>query len=316
MITKGFPDLLWLKGQIAQKFRDRRGPGNLQLDSEGFPSVVINAKSASAYRPDVMGPISLFLNVKGSSRCKVDGKTAVVDEDTYFISNRFQPYTLEIENRDTTETFNIHIGEYFSEQLLASLMNTSDTLLNQGKQLDVPTVAFHNKLYPRDAVFNRLVQNLQGAYCDGQTDKLLFDEKLADILLYLLQQHRNMVKEIAGMPSLKRSTQLELYKRLALAADYMHASYMGRVELDEIAGAACLSKFHFLRLFKHLYHVSPYQYLQNLRMEKAGKLLAGSSESVSEIALMMGYENSNSFSRLFRQHKGIYPTQYRSCKIA
>ena len=115
MIAQNFPDLQWLKMQIDQRFQNRYGVGNVQLEGEGFPSIVINAKSTKVYRPDIMGPISVFLNLKGNSRCKVDGRTVVVDDHTYFISNRFQPYTLEIENPQETETFNIHIGEYFSE---------------------------------------------------------------------------------------------------------------------------------------------------------------------------------------------------------
>jgi len=311
MIAKKFPDLQWLKGQIDRQFRDRRGLGNLQLETDGFPSVVINTKSTSAYRPDIIGPISLFLNLDGTSRCKVDGRTVVIDEDNYFISNRFQSYTLEIENERPTETFNIHIGEYFSEQLLASAMNSSDTLLNQGKQLEVPTVAFHNKLYRRDDRFNRLIKDLQQSQQKGSVDKLLFEEKLAALLMHLLQQHRNVLEEIARMPPLKPSTKLELYKRLAQATDFIHASYQEQPQLEGMANAACLSKFHFLRLFKQVYHISPYQYLQQLRIQKAQQLLQGSAMSVLDIADALGFENSNSFSRLFLQHKGMYPSQYR-----
>jgi AraC family transcriptional regulator len=91
----------------------------------------------------------------------------------------------------------------------------------------------------------------------------------------------------------------------------MHDVHDGRVELDAIAAAACLSKFHFLRLFKSIHHVSPYQYLQELRIQKAEQLLKRSNVSIVDIAQQLGFENSNSFSRLFLQHKGVYPSQYR-----
>jgi len=311
MIATRFPNLQWLKTQIDQRFQNRRGIGNLPLETAGFPSCVINAKTKETYRPDIMGPISLFLNVQGNSRCKVDGRTVSINEDVYFITNRFQTYTLEVENEQPSETFNIHIGEYFSEQFLAAAMHSSDTLLNEGKQLTVPTVAFHNKLYRRDDVFNALIKGLQRSKENNIIDKLLFEERLADILMHLLQQHRDHLTEIANMPPLKASTKLELYKRLALATDYMHSSYPEPIELDEMANAACLSKFHFLRLFKHVYHVSPYQYIQQLRIEKAGHLLGKTSLPVADIAAMLGFDNSNSFSRLFVQRKGVYPSKYR-----
>jgi AraC family transcriptional regulator len=311
MIANRFPDLQWLKTQIDQRFQNRRGMGNLALDIAGFPSCVINARVKESYRPDIMGPISLFLNEQGSSRCKVDGRTVSINEENYFITNRFQTYTLEIENPQSSETCNIHIGEYFSEQFLASAMHSSDTLLNEGKQLTIPTVAFHNRLYRRDAAFNELVKKIRQSKQENVTDKLLFEECLANLLMHLLVQHRDQLQTIANMPPLKPSTKLELYKRLALATDFIHDSYAGQVELDEMANAACLSKFHFLRLFKHVYHVSPYQYIQQLRVEKAGQLLENTAMTVADIADLLGFDNSNSLSRLFAQRKGVYPSRYR-----
>ncbi|MBV9989635.1 MAG: helix-turn-helix transcriptional regulator [Chitinophagaceae bacterium] len=311
MIATQFPELGWLKARIAENFRSRRGLGNLQLDTEGFPSVVINAKSKETFRPDIAGPLSVFINLQGQSRCKVDGRTVVVGEDNYFISNRHQPYTLEIENNATTETFNIHIGEYFSEQFFAGVMQSSDTLLNQGKQLNIPTIAFHNQLYRRDAVFDALVNEIRSARQEAGFDKLLFEEKLAGLLFYLLQQHRGILRQIQSIPPLKQATRIELYKRLSLGADYIQSAYNSAIDLDAIASAACLSKFHFLRLFRLAYGVSPYQCLQQLRISRAENLLKHSSASIADIALQLGFENSNSFSRLFRQHRGVYPSQYR-----
>jgi AraC family transcriptional regulator len=311
MIANRFPDLHWLKTQIDQRFQNRCGIANLALDTAGFPSCVINAKAKETYRPDILGPISLFLNVQGNSRCKVDGRTVAINEETYFITNRFQTYTLEIENELPSETFNIHIGEYFSEQFLASAMHSSDTLLNEGKQLTVPTVAFHNRLYRRDAAFNALVKKLQQSKQNSTTDKLLFEECLADLLMHLLVQHRDQLKTITNMPPLKLSTKRELYKRLAFATDFIHASYAGQIELEEMANAACLSKFHFLRLFKHVHHASPYQYIQQLRIERAGQLLQNTSMPVADIAGLLGFDNSSSLSRLFAQRKGVYPSQFR-----
>lgn len=311
MIAKAFPDLHWLKGQIAKNFSDRRGPGTLRLDTDGFPSVVINAKSRSQYRPDIIGPLSVFMNLRGESRCKVDGRTVLVDNHHYFISNRFQPYTLEIENSEPIETFNIHIGEYFSEQFFAGVMQSSDTLLNEGRQVEVPTVAFHNRLLKRDAVFNQLVHKLKAAEQAPGFNKILFEEKLAELLWHLLVQHRGALQAVAALPAMKASTRQELFRRLSFAADFMHDAASEQTDLETIAAAACLSKFHFLRLFRQFYGVSPYQYLQQLRIEKAERLLRMPGNSVSDVAAELGFGNSSSFSRLFKKHKGVYPSQFR-----
>jgi len=309
MILHEFPDLVWLKQQIDQRFQQRRGYNNVRLDSEGFPSVVINATATASYRPDVMGPISLFLNNKGISHCATDGRTVSIPEDYFFISNRHQNYTLTIDSAQPVETFNIHMGECFSEGVLSALLTPADTILNNGLQQQSHTVAFYNRLYKRDPYFNRQVHTLQQIQVDG-FDKLLFEEKLSELLIHLLQQHRDIMQAVHKLPPVKNSTRLELYKRLSYALDYLHSHSEGPVNLDELAGTACLSKYHFLRLFKLTWGISPYQYVQQLRMDKARHLLKQGVLPVQDIALLLGFENSQSFSRLFFQREGIYPTQY------
>lgn len=311
MILHEFPDLGWLKEQIRQRFEQRRAFNNLPLDTAGFPSVIINTTVKESYRPDIVGPISLFLNRRGTSRCATDGRTLSVDEDYFYISNRFQSYTLEIESRQPVETFNIHFGEYFSEGVLGALLTPADKILNDGRQQTVHTVAFYNRLYRRDAQFNSMTDAL---YRTGQAkviDRLLFEEQMAGLLNYLLLQHRYILQQVYNLPALKLSTRAELYRRLSLVVDYIHSSGRLSTQLDELAGIACLSKYHFLRLFRQAFGSSPGQYIQQVRIEKAKHLLKQSSMAVQDIADELGFENSQSFSRLFHQRTGMYPLAYR-----
>ncbi len=312
MIIHQFPDLHWLKAQINQRFQQRRGINGVVLETDGFPSVIIHTKAIESYRPDIMGPISLFMNLHGESRCKVDGTTTVVPEDYFFISNRFQPYTLEIESNKPVETFNIHIGEYFSEQVLSALITPADTILNNGLQQQAHTIAFHNRLYQKDDPLKHLIQVLQQTQQRENFNKLLFEETLASLLNYLLRQHRHIIQAIARMPPVKKATKIELYKRLSYALDYLHTHIFHTVDLEVLANTACLSKYHFLRLFKQTYGLSPYQYLQNLRLQKAKDLLCHTSSPVHEIAYLLGFENAASFSRLFFQRTKTYPSVYRA----
>jgi AraC family transcriptional regulator len=309
MILHQFPDLSWLKHQIDQRFQQRRAFNNLPLDAEGFPSVIINTTVKESYRPDIVGPISLFLNNKGASHCKTDGRTVTVNEDYFYISNRFQSYTLEIESDQPVETFNIHIGEYFSEGVLGALLTPADKILNDGRQQSVPTIAFYNQLYRRDKTFNKLVKSLQQTHQDGHFDKLLFEEELAKLLIHLLSQHRHIMTQVEKLPPLRLSVKIELYRRLSNAIDLIHSQ--PDQDLQQLATAASLSKYHFLRLFKQAYGLSPHQYIQQLRMEKAKELLKHSSIAIQDLSELLGFENSQSFSRLFRQRTGLYPTQYR-----
>lgn len=312
VIFHEFPDITWLKRQIARGFSNRLGWGNLPLDREGFPSVIIHTKVSECYRPDIIGPYSFFLNMRGSSSCSVDGQATRIDEDHYFVSNRAQAYTLQIEERFRgTETFNIHFGEFLSESVLNSLVTPADRVLDAGTERQLSPVLFFNQLHHRDAKFNALIRAILTSYRETGHNKLRFEEQLTALLSHHLQQHRRIAETVNNLPPVRKATRVELYKRLSRAMDVLRAGFCGEISLDQLAAEACLSKYHFLRLFRRAYGLSPYQYIQHLRIEKASLLLADPKLSITDLAGLLGFDNSQSFSRLFFQRKGIYPTQYR-----
>ncbi|MEO6961287.1 MAG: AraC family transcriptional regulator [Puia sp.] len=312
MIFHEFPDLTWLKSQIAQGFSNRLGWGNLPLDTEGFPSVIIHTKVTECFRPEIKGPFSFFLNIRGNSFCSVDRQTTRIDEDNYFVSNRSQPYTLQVEESSRrTETFNIHFGEFFSESVLNSLITPADRILDAGTEKQLCSISFFNQLHHRDTTFNALIRAILTSYYETGYNKLRFEEQMTSLLSYHLQQHHRITETVNNLPSVRKATRVELYKRLSRAMDVLHSGFCEEISLDQLAAEASLSKYHFLRLFRRAYGLPPYQYIQHLRIEKAKVLLADSVIPISDLAGQLGFDNSQSFSRLFYQRMGLYPTQYR-----
>jgi AraC family transcriptional regulator len=312
VIFHEFPDLVWLKKQIAQGFDNQLGWGDHRLESKGFPSVIIHTIDQTCYRPDIKGPFSIFLNLRGSSLCSVEGDTRCINDNSYFVSNRAQPYTLQIEEGSNTETFNIHFGDYFSSAVLHSLITPVDNILDNGNEHPLPEVSFFNHLYHRDTAFEQLVARMISAHHVHQFDQLLFEEQLTDLLTYLLRQQRHIIEAIRSLPSVKASTRSQLYRQLSRAMDLIHASADAATSLEELATEACMSKYHFLRLFRIAYGYSPHQYIQHLRIERACKTLSKEDTTVSELADLLGFSDSQSFTRLFTQRMGVSPTRYRA----
>lgn len=79
----------------------------------------------------------------------------------------------------------------------------------------------------------------------------------------------------------------------------------------EMAAIAGLGERQFLRRFKSATGKTPVEYLQHLRIEQARHLLETTSSSVSEITWSVGYEDINTFRKLFRRALGLTPNQYR-----
>lgn len=104
---------------------------------------------------------------------------------------------------------------------------------------------------------------------------------------------------------------LAVLERLRRVRERMAADAGAALDLEEMARAACFSKFHFLRLFRQAYGVTPARYLSQLRLERARTLLEESDRSVTEICLDVGFESLPSFSCAFRRHTGHSPLRYR-----
>lgn len=101
--------------------------------------------------------------------------------------------------------------------------------------------------------------------------------------------------------------------RVTLAKNYLDSNYYNTdLNLDEVADAVGLSKYHLCREFNHLYGISPGKYLANLRLQKScALLLQNRQHTIAEIASMVGFSNDNYFCKVFRKAFGTTPTQYR-----
>ncbi len=95
-----------------------------------------------------------------------------------------------------------------------------------------------------------------------------------------------------------------------MALDCIHSEYMNPLTIEEIANRLNLDRSYFSTLFKKTVGVSPKQYLLDYRMNMAITLLAESKKSVSVTATSVGYSDIFTFSKMFKRHFGISPTEY------
>ena len=106
-----------------------------------------------------------------------------------------------------------------------------------------------------------------------------------------------------------RSASNEALQRVRELID---AQYSRPLDLNELAQAAHLSRYHFLRAFRTAFHITPHEYLTRKRIERAKELLAESELLVTEICFEVGFESLGSFSTLFHRIVGWSPSIYRA----
>lgn len=84
------------------------------------------------------------------------------------------------------------------------------------------------------------------------------------------------------------------------------------IDLEVLAADACLSPFHFHRVFRGMVGETPMEFVRRLRLERAAWQLAHGTAPVTAVAFDAGYEAHEAFTRAFRQHFGASPTEFRA----
>lgn len=93
---------------------------------------------------------------------------------------------------------------------------------------------------------------------------------------------------------------------------YMDLHYMDDIGVDTMARMYQVSANYFNKMFKQAYHISSKEYLINIRVEHAMEYLRDPAMTIREAGILVGYEDSNYFTRIFKKKTGMTPIEYRN----
>lgn len=116
---------------------------------------------------------------------------------------------------------------------------------------------------------------------------------------------------LAGVPARPARISRRDEKRVAEAIRLIEARGEAHLSLSELANQAATSPYHFLRSFRALVGMTPYQFMLRTRLHRAAVRLRATGEAVSEIAFDAGFGDLSTFNRRFRRVMGQTPTGYR-----
>lgn len=111
--------------------------------------------------------------------------------------------------------------------------------------------------------------------------------------------------------STERESSTVQSKYIRQAQDYITANYKQNITLDTLANVVSLNKFYLQKLFLQKTALTPNQYLTSIRILRAKELLRMTKKPVSTIAEETGIENTSYFIRIFREHEGMTPAEFR-----
>jgi len=300
MILKGYPDYTKPGFNI-----------NAPCPVYKWPNMIIHNKTKNAYYPLHTGPLTLKFTLRGEEYFATKQRSYRVTPSSYLIFNNGQKYSARIQSDETVETISVFFRPKFAEEVLSSLVCSEDNILeNEGNHTEQP-VHFMEMLYPHDTVLYPFIYKFRMASKLEYDDNGWLEEEFYMLLRALLEIHRKVGEEIKKIPAVKKSTKVEVYKRIYMAKDYLDENFSAEIKIEDAAKEAFMSLFHFIRLFKNIFDETPYQYITRKRIDKAFDLILRTNMPITEVCFEVGFNSLSSFSWLLKQKYGMSPETMR-----
>ncbi len=232
---------------------------------------------------DYRTTLSIKTVLRGSAWYETPQGRYLITPESFLLLNEGQQYSMEVDQDSNTETF----CPFFQPGFVRG--------------------EFCERLYPmtgRVAIALRAMRGLQ------------LEDAFYELGEALQELRGNARRESESFPGLRMATREEMYRRLYRARDFLYSCYAESLTVADAARVAAISPFHFQRMFKSAFGISPMQFVQRRRLEVARQLLSTTEEDVTSICLAVGFESLGSFSSLFKRRFGVSPSQVRRIEEA
>ena len=162
----------------------------------------------------------------------------------------------------------------------------------------------------QDRHLQMLLQSLLVEAESGGPNGKLYADALSTALATHFVNHYSV--DVSLNPSVSHTIERQ---RLGQVIDYIDASLTKDLSLDDLALVAGLSKFHFSRMFKQTFGMTPHRYLMKRRVERAAivlkqNVLKHNASTIAQVAHQFCFADQSHFTRVFKQLKGVTPKQF------
>jgi AraC-like DNA-binding protein len=224
------------------------------------------------------------------------------DGDLMFISPNL-PHVWKNDNDFYQDNKNLFVDVY--------VIHFREDALKEGF-FDLPEFEHFKKLFLagqqgmliKGADKQKIVELIKNVYGSSGFDRLVFFLKTLDTIAktddYELLSNQGFTNSLSNADS----------ERINKVMNFLMNNYNREIELDEIASLVNLNKSSFCRYFKYRTHKTCSQFLNEIRVAHACKLLVNSNKTISEICYEIGYNNISHFNRQFKLITGLTAGAY------
>lgn len=271
--------------------------------------------SASEYYWKGPGLCSIKTFSGGPAFYNIGNGSFRVDDNSFLVLNDGTDYSIEISGRQVVHSYCLFFDRGLLAEAAIGLARSPEYQLdNSGYYGNADPTAFFERTYRLPELGSAITDlRLQHSFWAG--DSMWLDQKFFGILGQLSQLDSLNARARDRLVAARSTTRAELYRRILLAREFIHANPDRVLGLREIASTAHLSVNHLLRCFTAAFGMPPHAYSTLVKLDHAKRLLADPDRSVTEIMTELGFSSIGSFSLLFKRHCGHSPENYRKLKF-
>jgi two-component system response regulator YesN len=137
-------------------------------------------------------------------------------------------------------------------------------------------------------------------------DDFQYIESVPEIKNYMKENLKSIMEKIS------QSKMDRIGCLIERSCEYIEENYMKDITLEDMANKIGFSSYYFSKLFKIYKKMNFIDYLTSVRVKKAKSFLKEPNKSIKEISNLVGYSNSNYFTRVFKRIEKVTPTEYRN----
>jgi AraC-like DNA-binding protein len=241
----------------------------------------------------------------GSEIYHANGKKFIVKEGEYIIGNDFTSSVVKIDQEEAVHGLCIDI----SSQIISEVSEFYDLSGTDLKEFLLSDQFFVNRYNVKNTTLGYTLQEINRKIQNSTIrNDLQQNELFYSLAESIVTDQRFIFEHLNKMDFKKVTTNEEIFRALLTAKNFIDENLLEELSLDQICMQSGLSKYHFIRLFKSTFGISPYQYLKRKQLELAKKDLI-SGKIPSEVYAIYGFSDVAAFSKSFKQQFGFAPSK-------
>lgn len=270
---------------------------------------IIHSQLNSFEKRDSNSVFSVKLVLSGTERYQINDKRYDLSRGDFLIVDQKQELNICFNEQNIAEGMCFYFNRNYLDQFISLSAHGESWGLDHYSLKDQKYDLLSGKFKIKESLFGQYLEKTARAILKNKAS-IISEDVFIDLSSRLVQQQKNVFKDLNQLSSLKMSTRKELYARALIAKHYIEDNVFDAIRIEDLAMVSSLSEVQLYRAFKQIFKISPYQFILTTKLNRAAQLIRSKEYSVSAISVLLGFADLPTFSKAFKRQFSIAPTLF------